>query len=67
LSDPQLELAQCPHHSPTIRQMAMHAKTSIIRLTMAVMGRSSIAKNLGLAKFLIDANEHLPKSGARSH
>jgi hypothetical protein len=38
--------------------MDIHAKTNIIRRTMAVMGRNSIAKSLGLAKFLIDRTKH---------
>lgn len=34
--------------------MDTRAKSNTIRPTMAAMGRNNIAKNLGLAKFLID-------------
>jgi hypothetical protein len=39
--------------------MDTHAKPNIILPTMAVTGRNNIAKNLGLAKSLIDRAEYM--------
>jgi hypothetical protein len=47
--------------------MGTRAKTNTILRTTAVMDRSNIAKNPGSAKFLIDRNERLFKSGAQNH